>query len=411
MSLSITDYEPVIGPGPLMHLRRLGEMLKDRSVVHLNSTRVGGGVAEILENFVPLMRELGIDARWEVITGTEDFFKATKLIHNSLQGAEQDLSPTMKEVFMETNRENAQRLAGLLEEADFVVIHDPQPAPLLSMIPQRRGKWIWRCHIDVSRPNRSVWNFIKGLVGRYHASVFSLVDFAQPLPHPQYIIPPGIDPLSYKNRDLSDQELNRVYEEFNLDPTRPIITQISRYDRFKDPVGVIRAYRMAKAYHENLQLVLAGGDATDDPEGALVLRETLEAAGDDPDIHVLSLPSDAHLTINALQRISHVILQKSTREGFGLTVSEGLWKRKPVIGGDTGGIRLQVIDYHTGFRVRSPEGAALRIRQLLQDPRMMRSMGEAGHSHVRDHFLITRQLRNLMTTLACLQMEETGVTA
>lgn len=396
-------YEEVVGSAVIRQLRQLGRHLEGLRVVHVNSTKSGGGVAEILDRFVPLMNDLGIDTSWEVITGTEDFFETTKTIHNALQGASKGLSTTMMSSFEAVNEENAQRLRPLLEEADFVFIHDPQPAPLLSLCPNRRGKWVWRCHIDASRPNRKVWRYLRRWTAPYDASIFSLADFAQPLPHLQYIIPPSIDPLSEKNIALDDGEVRETLTRHGIDPDRPLAVQVSRFDRFKDPLGVIEAYRLCK-HHQDLQLVLAGGGATDDPEGAAVLEEVMEAASGDPDIHILVLPGDAHRTINALQRGATVVIQKSTKEGFGLTVSEGLWKHKPVIGGDVGGIRLQVLDRFNGYRVRTPQGAALRLRHLLQHPHQAERMGENAHHYAKENFLITRQLRSVLALMAALQV-------
>lgn len=395
-------YEEVVGPAVIRHLLQLGKHLEGLQVVHVNSTRSGGGVAEILERFVPLMNGLGITTRWEVITGTEGFFETTKTIHNALQGSSKGLSTAMMSTFEATNAANAERLRPLLEEADFVFIHDPQPAPLLSLCSNRRGRWIWRCHIDASRPHRKVWRYLRRWTAPYDASIFSLADFAQPLPHLQYIIPPSIDPLSEKNITLPDKEVTAALERFGIDPSWPLVVQVSRFDRFKDPLGVIEAYRLCKR-HQDLQLVLAGGGASDDPEGATVLDEVMAAAAGDPDIHILVLPDNAHRTINALQRGATVVMQKSTKEGFGLTVSEGLWKHKPVIGGDVGGIRLQVLDRFNGYRVHTPQGAALRLRHLLQHPGQAERMGENAHHYARENFLITRQLRSALALMAALQ--------
>ena len=266
------------------------------------------------------------------------------------------------------------------------------------MCPNRKGKWIWRCHIDVSRPYRPIWKYIREHVEDYHASVWSLSEFAQSLPHPLYLIAPSIDPLSEKNVELDPKELNEAYERWNLDQDRPIITQVSRFDRFKDPVGVIHAYRLVKDFTP-IQLVLAGGGASDDPEGQEVLEEVRAAAGDDPDIHILVLPPDAHRDINALQRVSDIVLQKSLREGFGLTVTEAMWKGKPVIGGDTGGIRLQVINHHTGFLVNTPEGAAVRIRYLLKHQQVLMEIGRKARKLVLENFLLTRHLREYLTLM------------
>jgi trehalose synthase len=397
MSNLLEAYAQAAGPDVIAHLRQLAEPMRGMKVVHVNSTRVGGGVAEILEKLVPLSCDLGLDTRWEVITGEADFYQCTKGMHNALQGSATAIPESLLQVYEATNAANAERLRATLEEADIVFIHDPQPAPLIASCPQRRGKWVWRCHIDASHPYRPVWKYLRRYVSQYDAAVFSLPHFAQALPQPEYIIPPSIDPLSDKNIELPAEEIEAIYRRFELDPQRPLVVQVSRYDRFKDPLGVVNAYRMAKHYLPSLQLVLAGGGATDDPEGEVVLAEVRAAAGDDPDCHVLLLPPDSHRAINALQRAADIVLQKSTKEGFGLTVTEAMWKGKPVIGGDTGGIRLQVIDHHTGFRINTPEGAALRLRYLYRHPELMAQMGDKAHAFVRDNFLLTRQLREYLT--------------
>ncbi|MBR9975790.1 MAG: glycosyltransferase [Bacteroidetes bacterium] len=399
----IQDYAGIAGTDVIDQLRQLAEPLRGMKVVHVNSTRVGGGVAEILAKLVPLMNDLGIETHWEVITGNADFYQCTKHFHNALQGDSVEIPASLLRNFEEINRQNAEQLRPALEDADIVFIHDPQPAPLLSMMPERKGRWIWRCHIDVSRPHRPVWKYLRPFLTGYDASIWSLPDFAQSLPHPQYIIPPSIDPLSDKNVELPASEVEEVYSRFDIDPQRPLLTQVSRYDRFKDPVGVIRAYRLSKDFAPGLQLVLAGGSATDDPEGEAVLDEVHAAANGDPDVKILLLPSDAHRTINALQRASDIVMQKSTKEGFGLTVTEALWKGKPVIGGNTGGIRLQVINHHTGFLVSTPEGAALRTRYLLNHREVLESMGQKARTFVRDNFLLTRHLREYLTLMVILR--------
>lgn len=399
---SLEEYAGPAGAEVIDHLKALARPLSGARVVHVNSTLVGGGVAEILSRLVPLKRELGIETTWECIEGDADFYLTTKSFHNALQGNRVEVSRRQLEGYERVNRENAARLAPVLREADFVFIHDPQPAALHRFIADRRGRWIWRCHIDVSTPHRAVWKYLREFVRPYDASVFSLPMFAQPLSHPQYVIPPSIDPLSEKNVTLPPRQVQEVMERFGLDPARPILLQVSRFDRFKDPVGVIRAYRLVKP-HAPVQLVLAGGTATDDPEGAMVLAEVQEAAAGDPDVHVLALPPDAHTQINALQRGATIVLQKSLREGFGLTVTEALWKGKPVIGGETGGIILQVINAHTGYLVSTPEGAAFRIRYLLSRPATLTAMGRKGRRFVREHFLLTRHLREYLTLMLSLR--------
>lgn len=399
---SLNAYESIVGAATIRQLRQLGNRLKGARIVHVNSTRLGGGVAEILEWLVPPMCEVGLDARWEVINGNQRFFEITKSIHNGLQGQPVNITRKDWEHYHDTNAANVERLQPILEDSDFVIIHDPQPTALLGMMPNRRGKWIWRAHIDISRPYRPVWRYLRSFVEKYDASIFSMAEFAQPLPHPQVIVAPSIDPLSEKNRDLTSAELEAVQAEYGLDPTRPLLVQISRFDRFKDPVGVIQAYRLVKRVLP-VQLVLAGGSATDDPEGQAVLDDVLHAAENDPDIHILLLPPDANRTINALQRLADIVIQKSTREGFGLTVTEAMWKRKPVIGGDTGGIRLQVVNFHTGFLVNTPEGAAHRIRYLLRYRQRLAEMGKIAQANVRESFLLTRHLREYLTLMVALR--------
>ncbi len=402
MNSILASYEPVIGSIAIARLKQITRELQGATVVHVNSTREGGGVAEILAWMVPMMQDLGINTHWEVLEGNPAFYHTTKSFHNGLQGNQVILTPAMIKAYEETVAANADRLRPLLEEADFVVIHDPQPAMLLDLCPNRKGKWIWRCHIDVSKPNRKVWNYIRSKVKDFDASIFSMADFARQLSHPQFIIAPSIDPLSEKNIDLPDHEINATLNRFGIDKKAPILTQVSRFDRFKDPIGVIQAFALLNGSF-NAQLVLAGGGATDDPEGAAVLEEVHAAASGNPAIHILMLPPDSHRTINALQRASDIIIQKSTQEGFGLTVTEGLWKGKPVIGGNTGGIRLQVHNHNTGFLVDSPEGAALRIRKLLGAPEIMKYMGEVAREFVLENYLCNRQLREYLTLMLGLR--------
>ncbi|AMM41762.1 group 1 glycosyl transferase [Candidatus Desulfofervidus auxilii] len=395
-------YADIVGHDVIDHLYQLSSLLKNIKVIHVNSTRKGGGVAEILEKLVPLSQELGIDTKWEVITGNERFFHCTKSMHNALQGNPLDIPNGLLKVYEETNAQNAEKLCPALEEADVVFIHDPQPAPLLKFCPKRKGKWVWRCHIDISRPYRPVWKYLRDFIKDYDASIFHLADFAQPLPHPLYLIPPSIDPLSEKNKELEEEKVHSIYEKFNINPELPTIVQVSRFDRFKDPLGVIRAYRLAKEFIPSLQLILAGGGAADDPETEIVLAEVKEVASGDPNIHVLFLPPGSDRIINAIQRGADIILQKSIREGFGLTVTEGMWKGKPVIGGNTGGIRLQVINHHTGFLVNTPEGAALRIHYLFHYRDQLQTMGKKAREFVRRNFLITRHLRDYLTFMVSI---------
>jgi trehalose synthase len=393
--IGLNDYAPIVGQEVIAQLQRLAERLGPRRLVHINSTRTGGGVAEILSQAVPLLAQLGLEVRWEVIEGDQAFFECTKMIHNALQGHKVEIPPDLLEHYRETNRQNAREFAW---EADFVLVHDPQPAYLIEDLRPRARHWIWRCHIDVSRPNPKVWRFLQEVVSQYDASVFSMPQFSQNLPHHQYIIRPSIDPLSQKNRDLTPEEVQAVLDRLGVERDKPIVLQVSRFDSFKDPVGVIQAFRLVRR-HTPCKLVLAGGEATDDPEGPRIFAAVMEAAQGEPDIQILLLPPDSHHEVNALQRAADVIVQKSTREGFGLTVTEAMWKGKPVIGGAVGGIVLQVRDYNTGFLVHSPEGCAFRIRYLLHRPEMARRMGHLAREFVRHHFLITRKLRDYLTLM------------
>jgi len=398
----LKKYAEIVGNDVIDQLYQLSHLLEGIKVVHVNSTRQGGGVAEILNKLVPLMKELDLNVSWETIQGNPDFFSCTKNFHNALQGKKINTSDKLKQVYEDINRENAEKLRDKLIDADIVFIHDPQPALLLKHLPDRKGKWIWRCHIDVSHPHRGTWKYIRNIVRDYDASIFSIPAFAQFLPHIQYLIPPSIDPLSEKNIDLDRKEVESIVTGLGIDTALPSMLQVSRYDYFKDPVGVIKAYRLTKKFAPSLQLILAGGEATDDPESQKVINEVKEAAGNDDNIHILLLPSDAHKVINALQRSSDIILQKSIREGFGLTVTEGMWKGKPVIGGDTGGIRIQVVNHQTGFLVRTPEGAALRARYLLFHDDILEEMGRKARYFVKDNYLHTRHLREYLTVMVSL---------
>lgn len=391
MTSALDEYRDVAPKGTVDFLRRLGELARGRTMLHVNSTRYGGGVAEILHRLLPLLDELGVRTRWEVIAGTDLFYRTTKSFHNALQGTKQRFSPDMFAEYLACNRDNARKLD---LEADVAMIHDPQPAALIDARPAG-GTWIWRCHIDLSTPQRAVWHFLRPYVVRYDAAVFSLPKFAQRLPIPQFLIYPSIDPLSDKNRELTKAEIDGILDRLAIPRDKPILLQVSRFDRFKDPVGVVEAYRLVKKSHD-CRLILAGGTATDDPEGAEVLAEVREAAGTDPDVHLLLLPPTANLEINALQRAATLVLQKSTREGFGLTVAEAMWKGKPVIGGETGGITVQVIPGQTGYTVNSPEGAAFYIKRLLNDPQQIRAMGQQAKEYARHRFLITRHLQDYL---------------
>jgi trehalose synthase len=398
----LEEYKPIVGAGVVEELRILGDRLRNRRVVNVNSTRVGGGVAEILNRLVPLLQEVGIDARWEVIRGTQEFFDLTKRMHNALHGKPDTFTAQDREIYNTATEDN---LAALDLGADIVFIHDPQPAGLIRARRDLGNKWIWRCHIDVSAPAPGAWEFIAPLVEKYDLAVFSAPQFSRELPIPEVLIAPSIDPLSDKNRELRESEIEQVLQRIGVRSDKPIVTQVSRFDRFKDPLGVIDAFKLARE-RVDCQLILVGGSATDDPEGAQVLKEVRERAADDADIHVVDLPPTSNIEINAIQRASTVVIQKSLKEGFGLTVSEALWKGKPVIAGAVGGIPLQITHKYSGILTHTVEGTAFWIKMLLSAPEFAAKLGENGREHVRNNFLLTRHMRDYM--LAFLFMETQG---
>ena len=390
----IDKYAEFIGEGTLRELESLAKTLEGVKILHVNSTKKGGGVAEILNRMVPLMRELGIETDWKVIKGDTDFFRVTKKMHNLLHMPSGDgINHQDVIVYMKQTYENVSLVD--TDNYDVVFIHDPQPLGLI--VKKRKDqKWIWRCHIDVSTPEKETWKFVEMFVNGYDGSIFHIPEFVRDgVEIPTFVIPPSIDPLHDKNIDLNEEFILQVLERFGIDPERPIILQVSRFDRLKDPLGVIRAYRMVKKRYD-CQLVLAGSYADDDPEGEEVYKEVLEAKDNDEDIHVLNLPPDSHREINALQRAADVVVQKSLREGFGLVVAEGMWKSKPVIGGNVGGIRRQIINGVTGYLVNSVEGTAFRIKQLLANPENRVSMGKNARERVRHSFLITRHIKDYL---------------
>ena len=389
---NLKEYEPITGPQVIDELFLLAEKTKGLTVQNVNSTAVGGGVAEILNRMVPLLRELGVNAKWDVIKGGEKFYKVTKKFHNALHGKAENIGPEDFTVFLETSEMNNQSME---LGADVYFIHDPQPIALVNRKEMQKGKWIWRCHIDVSEPDQRVWSFLRPFIDRYDSSVFSAPSFSQELPIRQFLIPPSIDPLSDKNKELSEETIASVLNKFNLDPGKPMITQVSRFDYLKDPIGVIEAFEIVQRYID-CQLVIAGGEATDDPESVEVLALTRERAAKNPDIHILAIPSGSDIEINALQRASAVVVQKSLKEGFGLTVAEALWKGKPVVASAVGGINLQITHRYSGLLCHSIEGAAHDIKQLLQNPDYAKKLGENGREHVRQNFLLTRHLRDYM---------------
>ncbi len=396
---SLKDYENIVDQEIIDKVRQLGKDMKGAKILNISSTPFGGGVAELLYTLTPLMRDVGLNADWQVIQGNEDFFTVTKLFHNALQGMDLIATPEMIHTYLKQSENNARLLTG---DYDVIMVHDPQPAAMLAFLEEkgkRNGRWIWRCHVDLTAARPGIWEFLRPYLELYDAAIFTM---------PQYIkadfgvsnisiVPPTIDPLSPKNMNIDQATINSILERYNIDLNRPITTQVSRFDPWKDPLGVIDAYRIAKEEVPGLQLLMIASMATDDPEGWHYYEKTSRHAGGDPDIHLLSnLEGVGNIEVNALQRASDVVIQKSTREGFGLVVSEALWKEKPVIGGDVGGIPLQVINGKDGYLVSNVEECGQKLIHLLKDPQGAEEMGKYGREHVRKNFLSPRQLADYM---------------
>ncbi|UCF79298.1 MAG: glycosyltransferase [Candidatus Eiseniibacteriota bacterium] len=405
MQPRLDDYKAIVRADTLKELRLLAKRVEGWKLQNVNSTLKGGGVAEILSRLVPLLKELGVDASWKTIEGDAPFFEVTKAFHNALHGAQVEMTPQMLEIFRSTTRKNLETID--LQDSN-TIIHDPQPIGLIELKNKVGGNWVWRCHVDVSTPQKFVWEFLKTYMLRYDAVAFSIPSYARRLPVRQWLLEPSIDPLSEKNMELDESVITSTLERFSIDPEKPVILQVSRFDSLKDPVGVIELYRLVRK-KEECQLVLAGGTADDDPEGQKVLGEVKAAAADDPDIHVLLLSPDSHREINALQRAASVVVQKSIREGFGLTVTEAMWKQKPVVASAVGGIRRQIISGVTGFLIESKEGAAHRIRQILNDPDLARGVGRAAKEMVRTRYLITRHVKDYLLIMLALRYPERNV--
>jgi len=399
---TLFDYKEVVGPDIIEELTILASHLANRSIKMVNSTAVGGGVAEMLHCIVPLLNELGIQVTWDVIQGDQTFFDITKRIHNALQGQEDYFKEDVFNAYLAYNEKNNDEIDF---DEDLIVIHDPQPLALINWNQKRKNKWVWRCHIDMSHPNPQVWRFLKPFVEQYDAAIFSSPLFSPELNIAQYRFYPAIDPLADKNRDLDAVYIDRVLMQYGIPRDRPIVTQISRYDPWKDPVGVIQAFKMARKYVD-CRLLLVGDKAADDPESEKILEKVRAEAGNDPDIHILLFSPSIATEINAFQRASDIVIQKSLREGFALTVSEALWKRRPLIGGAVGGIPAQIIDGYTGLLVHSVEGASLGIRWLINQPDFAKQLAENGHQRVKDEFLITKNLKRYLLLLLTLDKQK-----
>jgi trehalose synthase len=400
--INVKDYEPIAGKSYIEELRMLASRLAGKTILNINSTLVGGGVAEILSRLVPLLNQLGVDVRWQIISGDAQFFEVTKKLHNALHGKDEPISDDEFSLFLETTEKNLNQIDF---SGDILFIHDPQPVALIAKKGDIGRKWIWRCHIDISRPDSRVWEFLKQFVINYDAGVLSSPNFAQELPIRQFFAPPSIDPLSDKNKELPAEAVDAVLAKYGLNRDKPLILQVSRFDRLKDPLGVIKTFELVRKNFA-CQLVLAGGTASDDPESGEALEEVKERAGGNPDIHILDIPPGSDIDINALQRAATIIMQKSLREGFALTITEALWKAKPVVASAVGGIPLQVRNKLTGLLCHSVEGAAYALRQILANPDYGRWLGRNGKEHVRQHFLITREIRDYLLVFLTLERKE-----
>jgi trehalose synthase len=405
---SLADYASIATRGLMDEIRGLAAPLAGKRVAHVSATAFGGGVAEINYTLIPLMQDAGLEVEWRIIRGADDFFNVTKTIHNAIQGDPHGLTPAHEEIFRRYQELNARELA---DDYDFVIVHDPQPAGLIEHFPDSRAHWIWRAHIDFSTPNPDVLAFLLPWVRRYDAAIFHLAEYVPRGAGIDAVIwPPAIDPLAPKNMALSPEDAAYIVDQFGIDVERPLLTQVSRFDPWKDPLGVIDAYRAVKAEVPEVQLALVGSMAHDDPEGWEFYNRTVAYADGDPDVFILSnLNNVGSVEVNAFQVHSKVVIQKSIREGFGLTVSESLWKGRPTVAGNVGGIRVQIADGDTGWLVDSAEACAAACLQALRDPDGARAMALRGKEHVRRHFLTPRLLRDWLALFNRLLGNETGV--
>jgi trehalose synthase len=398
---NLADYTHIVGWPLVDEVRKLAEPLRGRKVLHLSATAFGGGVSEILYTLVPLMRDVGIDTEWQVIYGREEFFNATKLMHNALQGSPRDLGEDEWEIWRQYNEMNARELA---DGWDVCIVHDPQPAAIHTLVPEKARRWAWRCHIDLSTPNQATLGRLLEHLESYPTTLFHMRGYVPDgMNGHAHIVPPAIDPLAPKNMALSPDDAVFVCNQFGLDVDRPLICQVSRFDPWKDPIGVIDAYRLVKDEFPEVQLALVGSMASDDPEGWNYFNETVAHAEGDPDVHILNnFNNVGAVEVNAFQSHADVLIQKSRREGFGLTVSEAIWKAKPFIGGRVGGIPIQVRDGETGYLVDTVEECAQRIADVIRDPALGKDLGRRGKEYVRAHFLMPRLLRDWLRVM--LQM-------
>lgn len=409
-SKTLADYTHIFGREQIAEIRELAEPLQGARVVHVSATAFGGGVAEILYTLVPLMRDVGIDVEWQIIYGREEFFHATKLMHNALQGAPEDLTREQWDTWRNYNEMNARELPG---DWDVAIIHDPQPAAMYGLVPEKARGWIWRCHIDLSTPNPDTIGELLPYIRDYPQTLFHMEQYVPAgLNGHVNVVPPAIDPLAPKNMALSPDDAAYVCGQFGIDVDRPLLAQVSRFDPWKDPLGVIDAYKLVKEERPDVQLALVGSMASDDPEGWDYYNATVAHADGDPDIFILNnFNNVGSIEVNAFQSHADVVIQKSIREGFGLTVSEALWKSKPFVGGDVGGIPLQVEQGVTGYLVRSPEQCAARCSDIIADPALGKALGRRGKAHVRKNFLTPRYLRDYLKIFHDVLGIEGGATA
>jgi trehalose synthase len=401
----IEDYRD-IAFDDINKIHKLTESLKGYKITHVNSTSFGGGVAEILYALVPLMNSIGLKTSWEVIEAPQEFFTVTKKLHNSLQGAEISISDKEKELYLNVNKHNALKVLRL--EGDVIFVHDPQPLGIKYFLSNNK-KWIWRCHIDLSKPYEPTWKFISNLLKGYNVSVYHMKEFVHPeVPTPKvYVIPPSIDPLSEKNREMKWSEIEKIVKRYDINVEKPIITMVARFDPWKDPLGAIDIYRRVKIKIPEVQLLMVSSMAHDDPEGWIYFEKTIRRAGEDHDIYFLTnLIGVGAREVNAFQRVATVILQPSIREGFGLTVSEGMWKKKPVVARPSGGIKLQVIDGVTGYFFENMEEAANKIIYLIKHPEVREKIGLNAHEHIKKNFIVTSHLLKYLEMLNDMMRRE-----
>jgi trehalose synthase len=390
---TLSDYTHIVGRELVSEIRALAEPLAGKRILHVSATAFGGGVSEIIFTLIPLMRDVGLEVEWQVIYGREEFYNATKLMHNALQGAPDDLTDDQWEVWRRYNEMNARELS---RDWDVCIVHDPQPAALYSLVPDKAAHWVWRCHIDLSTPNPATIDHLRPYLAEYPAQVYHMREYVTDgLQSDINIVPPAIDPLAPKNMAFSPEDATYICGQFGIDVDRPLMCQVSRFDPWKDPLGVIDAYRVVKEQRPEVQLALVGSMASDDPEGWDFFNATIAHAAGDPDIHILNnFNNVGAIEVNAFQSHADVVIQKSTREGFGLTVSEAIWKARPFIGGNVGGIPLQVHDGESGFLVSSVAECADRALRILNDPQLAKDLGRRGKEHVRRNFLTPRLLRD-----------------